>query len=59
MDEHERAILDEVSPRKHILERTSPKGGPFRGTCVRCGQTELPAVAARALCDGDLILEGQ
>lgn len=25
----------------HCLERTSPKGGPFIGTCRLCGQTGL------------------
>lgn len=26
---------------QHSLERTSPLGGPFRGTCVLCGKTNL------------------
>lgn len=25
----------------HIVERTSPKGGPFIGTCALCGATGL------------------
>lgn len=25
----------------HSLERTSPKGGPFIGTCTKCGKTGL------------------
>lgn len=25
----------------HSLERTSPKGGPFIGTCTKCGQKNL------------------
>lgn len=27
--------------RTHSIERTSPKGGPFMGTCTLCGQTGL------------------
>lgn len=26
----------------HALERTSPKGGPFIGTCTKCGLTDIP-----------------
>lgn len=25
----------------HALSRTSPKGGPFIGTCMKCGKTGL------------------
>lgn len=27
--------------RYHALRRTSPKGGPFIGTCTLCGKTDL------------------
>jgi hypothetical protein len=26
----------------HSLSRTSPKGGPFIGTCTKCGMTDIP-----------------
>jgi hypothetical protein len=26
----------------HALERTSPKGGPSIGTCMKCGQQDIP-----------------
>ena len=26
----------------HSLERTSPKGQPFVGTCMKCGLTDVP-----------------
>lgn len=34
----------------HSLNRTSPKGGPFYGTCMKCGATNLPIKAAREPC---------
>jgi hypothetical protein len=34
----------------HALERTSPKGGPFLGTCCLCGATNLPMRAALEPC---------
>jgi hypothetical protein len=34
----------------HALVRTSPKGGPFRGTCIQCEATDLPAEAAMQPC---------
>lgn len=52
MDREERALLDAISPSKHVLERTSPKGERFVGRCVRCGQAGLPAVSAREPCPG-------
>jgi len=36
---------------KHSLERTSPKGGPFIGTCTLCGKTDLPIGAATQDCE--------
>lgn len=26
----------------HSLRRTSPKGGPFIGTCIKCGVENIP-----------------
>lgn len=34
MNKHQLATL-------HSVERTSPKGGPFVGTCTLCGKTGL------------------
>lgn len=51
MDLSEFEILDEISPTKHVLERTSPKGEKFFGRCVRCGLANLPATAARDICN--------
>lgn len=33
----------------HSVERTSPKGQPFVGTCMKCGQTGL--TMARAMSE--------
>jgi len=35
----------------HAIERTSPKGGPFLGTCMRCGRTDLPGSAVAEPCE--------
>lgn len=35
----------------HAIWRTSPKGGPFLGACVRCGRTNLPLAAASEPCE--------
>ena len=35
---------------KHALERTSPKGQPFIGYCVKCGIRDLPISAALEDC---------
>lgn len=35
----------------HVLERTSPFGGPFVGRCVLCGKSGLPSSAALAMCE--------
>lgn len=40
----------------HAINRTSPKGGPFIGTCMRCGQRGLPAKAALEPCDNPVNL---
>ena len=39
-----------VDKPTHGLERTSPKGGPFVGRCIYCGQTGLPMRAATLPC---------
>lgn len=36
---------------KHHIERTSPKGQPFIGTCRLCGMTGLKASAALEDCE--------
>lgn len=35
----------------HAVERTSPKGQRFLGTCMRCGRTNLPSSAALEPCE--------
>ena len=40
-----------TTARFHHIERTSPKGGPFLGTCVLCGKTGLRLSAANEPCD--------
>lgn len=34
----------------HAIQRTSPKGTPFLGTCWQCGTPNLPASAALDPC---------
>jgi hypothetical protein len=34
----------------HSIERTSPKGQEFFGTCIRCGKKNLPAKAIYEEC---------
>jgi hypothetical protein len=34
----------------HALIRTSPKGGPFIGTCTKCGIRDLPLSRAGEEC---------
>jgi hypothetical protein len=33
--------MTDQTTKQHSLQRTSPKGGPFIGTCVLCGQEGL------------------
>jgi uncharacterized OB-fold protein len=40
-----------TAARFHALERTSPKGGPFFGTCLQCGRSNLPISAYREKCE--------
>lgn len=42
----------------HALTRTSPKGGPFLGTCFRCGVENLPAEAVSWPCENIANLTG-
>ena len=37
--------------RYHVVERTSPKGHPFIGTCRLCGLAGLKADAALEECE--------
>lgn len=37
--------------RQHSLQRTSPKGGPFIGTCSLCGRPGLTLDAMREECE--------
>jgi hypothetical protein len=34
----------------HSLQRTSPKGQPFVGTCTKCGMTDIPLSKMREEC---------
>ncbi len=38
-------------PETHALTRTNPKGVPFIGHCMNCGQENLPITAAREPCE--------
>lgn len=40
-----------MTQETHALERTSPKGQPFVGVCIKCGATGLPITAARQKCE--------
>jgi hypothetical protein len=35
----------------HLVDRTSPKGGPFIGTCRLCGMSGLTIGAALTECE--------
>lgn len=37
----------------HAIERTSPKGGPFKGTCIKCGKPDLGMGDALLPCPCD------
>lgn len=34
----------------HALSRTSPKGGPFIGTCTKCGMQNIPLTRMHEPC---------
>lgn len=42
----------------HSLERTSPKGGPFIGTCTQCGTTDIPLNRMHEKCSNPANLSG-
>jgi hypothetical protein len=48
----------------HTLERTSPKGGPFVGYCIKCGKRDLtgeqmwePCPNPGGMTDADALLQ--
>ena len=43
----------------HAIERTSPKGGPFRGTCRKCGARDLGTGAALEACPSDGVVSDE
>ena len=43
----------------HAVERTSPMGTPFRGTCVKCGQTGLGLSGPLEDCPADGIMSDE
>lgn len=43
----------------HAIERTSPKGGPFIGTCTKCGAEHLPMSAVHQDCPADDIVSDE
>ena len=44
----------------HAIKRTSRKGLPFVGRCIKCGEEELPMKAAQQQCPADAIMsDGQ
>lgn len=55
-------MLDEPT-KAHAIYRTSPKGGPFLGTCSLCGKTGLSnpwesnCINIRGLTQGEALLE--
>lgn len=42
---------DEIPTRRHAIERTSPKGERFIGTCWQCGRTGLTMADAFEACE--------
>ena len=43
----------------HALTRTSPKGGPFIGTCTKCGMTDIPLSRMKEECSNPANLSNQ
>lgn len=43
----------------HALERTSPRGGPFIGRCIKCGAKDLGMVAALKDCPADTLVSNE
>lgn len=55
-------MTDTNTSKVHALHRTSPKGQPFVGTCIQCGDTmpladmhKTPCQNHIALSEGDAI----
>ena len=42
--------MAQYETRNHSLRRTSPKGGPFIGVCVLCGQEMTLAEMSKTEC---------
>lgn len=43
--------MDQRPARMHSLNRTSPKGQSFVGTCALCGKVNLTLAAMNSECD--------
>lgn len=43
----------------HALERTSPYGQPFVGTCIKCGQTGLNMGDGLKRCPNDKTMSNE
>lgn len=43
----------------HAIERTNPKGQPFRGTCTKCGKQDLPMDAVAQDCPADDVVSDE
>jgi len=43
----------------HALARTSRKPGPFYGTCIKCGATNLPPDAVDDPCPADTVMSDE
>lgn len=50
-DSYMDAINGPEPGRRHSLNRTSPKGGPFIGTCALCGKAGLTLDDMRDECE--------
>lgn len=43
----------------HAITRTSPKGGPFIGKCIKCGQEGLGLGSPLEACPADGIVSNE
>ena len=43
----------------HAIKRTSRKGLPFVGQCIKCGEEGLPMKAAQQPCPADAIMSDE
>lgn len=48
--------MSETPATFHAIERTSPKGTSFRGTCWQCGKTGLTLADAQDPCENIAVL---